>query len=65
MTRQNINNNKIIFNYLKKNLNRSSCLQSQSQEYMTHPYIFIQPDKKIQDEVSKIKIDISPTNIFL
>ena len=65
-----INNKKIIFNYFKKFLNKSSCLQLEnifdvSQLYMTHPYIFIQPNKKLQDEISKIRIDIFQKNIFL
>ena len=65
-----INNKKIIFNYLKNFLNKSSCSQLEhifdlSEKYMSHPYIFIQPHKQLYDEISKISIDIFKKNIFL
>ena len=65
-----INNKKMIFNYLKNILNKSSCSQLEhifdlSEKYMSHPYIFIQPHKQIYDEISKIRIDIFKKNIFL
>ena len=65
-----INNKKIIFNYLKKFLNKSSVLHLEeifniSEKYMSHPYIFIQPHKHLIDEISKIRIDIFKHNIIL
>ena len=32
---------------------------------MSHPYIFIQPNKQLEDEISKIRIDIFGKNIIL
>ena len=65
-----INNKKIIFNYLKNFLNKSSFLNleevfSIAEKYMTHPYIFIQPEKNLLDDISKIRLDIFGKNIFL
>jgi hypothetical protein len=65
-----INNKKIIINYLKNFLNKSSCSQLEdifdlAAKYMSHPYILIQPHKQLSDEISKIRFDIFDKNIFL
>ena len=65
-----INNKKIIYNYLKNFLNKSSFIHLEdifnlAEKFMSHPYIFIQPNKHLEDEISKIRIDIFGKNIIL
>ena len=65
-----INNKKIIFNYIKKFLSKNACNQLDNifdfaTKLMSHPYIFIQPNKNLYDEIGKIRIDIFNENIFL
>ena len=65
-----VNNKKIIYNYLRNFLNKSTYDQldevfSFCSKIMSHPYIFLQPHKNLDDEISKIRLDIFGKNIFL
>ena len=51
-------------------INKSSFIHledifSIAEKFMSHPYIFIQPNKQLEDEISKIRIDIFDKNIIL
>ena len=65
-----VNNKKIIFNYLKNFLNKSTFIHLEdifnlAEKFMSHPYIFIQPNKYLHDELCKIRMDIFGQNIIL
>ena len=65
-----INNKKIIFNYIKNFLssnvsNQLDNIFDLATELTSHPYIFIQPNKNLNDEIGKVRIDIFNENIFL
>ena len=65
-----INNKKTIYNYLKnyfskKTTDKLDDIFDLASKFTSYPYLFIQPQKDLKDEISKIRIDIFKLNIFL
>ena len=64
-----INNKKVIYTYLrnildKKTTDKLDQLFEFTSTISSHPYIFIQPYKKVKNDLLKIRADIFGKNII-
>jgi len=64
-----INNKKVIYTYLKNILDKNTTekldqLFDFTSKISSHPYIFIQPYKKVNNDLLKIRADIFGKNII-
>lgn len=64
-----INNKRVIYSYLKNILDKSTCDKLDEifefiSNHSKYPYVFIQPNKNVKDDMSKIRSDIFGKNWF-